>query len=412
MPNNLNQRFAWISYDFGNSAYALIVMTIFYPLFFSTHILPGTNTEAVWGGTIALSILVAGVASPFLGAYCDMYRARKRMFVISALCAIAGTIALPFATSFPWYISAGLFVIVNSAFGISLFLYDSFLVIVRKAESASTMLSSLGWAIGYVGGLICLFIAYMFLGARLPENLEDYRSLFMVTGGFYLLCSAWPLIVLQEPPAERSGSSAAAENPFHSVCSTLRSWRKNKPVFVFLFGMYFIMDGLTTVVYFVSLFTERELGFSLSQIVNLFVIVQIVALFATIAMGWLAERYGDVEMLIVCCVIWTVIILCIFVVEDYHSFRYISAATGFVIGSTPAIARGYLAKVIPRDKRAEFFGFNSLAGRLATLIGPLMFGVVSSFGNRNIALLTILPFFVIGAIILARVRTLTARAIP
>ena len=238
------------------------------------------------------------------------------------------------------------------------------------------------------------------MGRKLPVDLSDYRTLFLVTGLFFFAFSIWPYRSLPKDEIT-SGSTvnAGGLSAFRTVWKTLHSWRDMKHIFVFLFAMYFIMDGLTTVVYFVSLFAKVNLGFSIEQIVFLLLIVQGVGIFATAIMCWLAEKFGEIKFLVFCSMIWVVIIFLMFFFSTYRPFIYISALTGIVIGSTPAIARGFLGKIIPTDKRAELFGFNTFASRIATLIGPIVFGIASYLWNMKIALFTVVPFFAVGAIL-------------
>lgn len=395
-----NREWAWAFYDFGNSAYALIVMTLFFPLFFAEYIAPGKFTAALWGASVAISVLLVGLIAPILGAFTDKEAKRKSYFVFFSIIAIVGTMVLPFTAHAPMYLGILIFILVNSSFGISLSLYDSFITAIRQKMSVSTTLSGIGWAIGYIGGPLCLLIAWLLLGRELPVNLSDYKTLFLVTGLFFFGFSLWPYRSLPKDTIDSSPTVNAGMGALRTVWQTLRLWRKAKHIFVFLIAMYCIMDGLTTMVYFVSLFAKVNLGFTTSQIVVLLVIVQVVGIFATAMMAWLAEKFGEIKFLILCSILWIVIILLIFFSSGYSSFRIIAYLTGIVIGSTPAIARGFLGKIIPVEKRAEFFGFNTLAGRMATLIGPLIFGIVSSLLNMKIAVLTVIPFFIVGAILL------------
>jgi UMF1 family MFS transporter len=291
-----------------------------------------------------------------------------------------------------------MFVLVNSSFGLSLSLYDSFIAVVPQDKDLSTTLSGIGWAVGYIGGPLCLLIAWFLMGMKWPIDILDYRTLFLVTGLFFFVFSVWPYRSLPEDsdrPAVNTGLSA-----FRTVWSTLRSWHRRKHIFVFLLAMYFIMDGVTTMVYFVSLFAKVALAFTTEQIVVLLVIVQCIGIPATAVMGRLAEKYGEIRSLILCSILWTVIAMLIFFSSGYASFRIVAYLTGIVIGSTPAIARGFFGKIIPVEERAQFFGFNTLAGRMATLIGPLIFGIVSTLWNMRIAILTVIPFFIVGGILL------------
>jgi len=389
---------AWAMYDFGNSAYALIVMTIFFPLFFAEYVVSGKLTAALWGSSVAISILLVGLISPLLGAFTDKEAKRKSYFVLFSIIAIIGTMLLPFTAHTPPYLGILIFVLVNSSFGLSLSLYDSFITVVAQEKNVSTTLSGIGWAIGYLGGPLCLLIAWLLMGMQLPGDLSDYRTLFLVTGFFFFVFSIWPYLSL--PRDSATSPMKAGLSAFRTVLQTLHSWRNMKHIFVFLFAMYFLMDGLTTMIYFVSLFAKVNLGFTIEQIVVLLLIVQCIGIPATAMMGWLAEKFGEIRFLILCSILWIVISFLIFFSSDYASFRIVAYLTGIVIGSTPAIARGFLGKIIPIEKRAEFFGFNTLAGRIATLIGPLVFGIATSLWNMRIAILTVVPFFVVGTILL------------
>lgn len=393
-----NKEWSWAMYDFGNSAYALIVMTIFFPLFFAEYVVHGKLTAALWGLSVAISILLVGLISPLLGAFTDKEAKRKSYFVLFSILAIIGTMVLPFTAHTPSYLGILIFVLVNFSFGLSLSLYDSFITVVPQKKNVSTTLSGVGWAIGYIGGPLCLLIAWFLMGRKLPVDLSDYWTLFLVTGLFFFVFSIWPYRSLpkdSQRPTVNAGLSA-----FRTVWNTLHSWRDMKHIFVFLLAMYCIMDGLTTMVYFVSLFAKVNLGFTIEQIVGLLLIVQCIGIPATAMMGWLAEKFGEIKFLILCSILWVIISFLIFFSSDYASFRIVAYLTGIVIGSTPAIARGFLGKIIPVEKRAEFFGFNTLAGRMATLIGPLIFGFVSFLWNMRIAILTAIPFFTLGAILL------------
>lgn len=390
-------------YDFGNSAYALIVMTLFFPLFFTEYVVPGKFSTALWGLSVAISILIVAVLSPILGAFADQQSNRKGLFIFSSIIAIIGTIILPITAYVPQYCGIATFILVNSAFAMSLFLYDSFISVVPSKKKRTTYLSSLGWAIGYVGGPFCLFIAYIAMGMKLPADLHDYQILFLVTGAFFFICSLLPYYYLPKDKDKHISNALNVLGSFRTAWKTLCSWRSMKHIFVFLFAMYFIMDGLTTVVYFFSLFAKINLGFSIEQIVLLMLIVHAVGIFTTAIMGWLAEKFGEIRFLLICSAIWVTIIFLLFFFSDYNSFMYIAALTGIVIGSTPAIARGFFGKIIPEVQRAELFGFHSFASRIAALIGPLVFGIASSFWNMKVALFTVVPFFIIGAILLVYV---------
>jgi UMF1 family MFS transporter len=401
MTRCLNRgEWGWVLYDFGNSAYALLVMTLFYPLFFSSYVAPGASSATAWGLSVSVSILLAGIVSPLLGAYTDQMGRRKSFFTLFGALSIIGIFILPFAgRGGPW-LGAAAFVAVNSAFGIALSLYDSFVVVVPSKKTSPTMLSGVGWSLGYVGGLACLGLAYLVAGRVLPSSEPSYVSYFLVAGIFFFVCAIPTYLTLPNDDGPSPGAVRQRVASFRKVWLTLKS-REHRHLLIFLLAMYFVMDGVTTIVYFTSLYAQDALGFNIGQVVWLLVIVQLVAIPATVGLAWLADRWGEVRTLVVSTCLWVTLLVMIYFATSYGFFMIISVLTGFAVGSSPAIARGYLAKKIPPDQRAEFFGFNTFVGRMAALLGPLAFGVVASAAGMRAAVWSILPFFLAGLILLS-----------
>lgn len=397
MLRRSRQEWAWAFYDFGNSAYALLVMTLFYPLFFAQWVADSPSGATLWGVAVATSIAIAAVLAPLIGAFTDRNGKRKSYLVLFSTIAITATAALGTSARFGWLTAMIVFVVANSSFAVAHSLYDSFVGVITPKSGSATVLSGLGWAVGYVGGPLCLGFAWLMLGGRLPVSFEDYELVFMVTAAFFLVASFWSFRAL---PTDRKDLPRDDGNSLRAAWTTIRNWREQPQIFTFLAAMYCLMDGLTTMVYFVSLFASEVLSFSIGQIVGLLVLVQVIGIFTTAGMALLADRVGEVRVLILMSFVWIAIAVLIFLAESFQSFVVVALLTGLVIGSTPAIGRGYLAKLIPAERRAELFGFNTLAGRIATLIGPLLFGIAAGIWDMRIAVLTSIPFFVMGAFIL------------
>lgn len=395
------QELSWSLYDFSNSAYALIVMTLYYPIYFTTYVFPDSPLH--WAVAVSGSIGLTGLVSPLVGAYADRHGRRKGLFLSFSLAAVVGTALLPLSGIIGGYGGLLVFVLVNFSFGTALFLYDSFLVVVPSEHEASTTVSGIGWALGYGGGLACLAVIVAFIDWRVPPGQSGMHLAFIVTAGFFLLFSIVPYRILppDTPPLEFTDS----RNSFQVVLETVRhTWPGKRLVFLFLVAMYFIQDGLTTVVYFTGIYAKQELQFDWSEIMLLIILTNVVGTLTTAPLSALGERIGEVRMLLATVVTWVGIVIAISVLSDPAHFYVIACITGMVIGTTPAVARGFLSKIIPEDRRAELFGFNSFAGRIATFFGPLMFGIFSSLFSMRVALLVaVLPFFALGAVMMVLV---------
>lgn len=390
------KKIQWMIYDFGNSAYALIVMTLFYPIYFTEFLFPSSDATSIWGASVASSIFFIGILSPVIGMVLDRSGKRVLGFRILALCAIIGTFLLSIAVSNP-YLAAGIFVVTNIFFGLSLFSYDALVIDAVEDVKEATTLSGAGWALGYVGGPLCLGIALIYLGKMAPISEEEFRFVFAMTSLFFLIF-AMPMLLGKISVLSEKTDDSIVPNPI----ALIRNWKEHRKVFSFLIAIYFVSDALITIVYFVSIYAKNSLNLSLEDIVFFMFYVQAVAIPATYLISRWANQNREIKALTFCTAVWAIIVVALYFVTTNLHFYIVGAATGLVVGTTPALARGYLAKIIPMELRSEFFGFNVTMGRLASLIGPIIFTIAASAYNMKVALLTVLPFLLIGLILLMR----------
>ena len=396
--HKIKQTKYWYLYDFANSAYALVVMSLFFPLYFATFLYP-EGGESVWGVVVAISILCTALVAPLLGAKADLLGKRLTLFKYTSIFAALGCISLALLGYVSSNAAVAIFVVVNTLFGLSLSLYDALLLDVTDNRKYITTYSGIGWALGYIGGPLCLLIIWLILGGELPTNKDQYEKAFLITGLFFLVISIYIFFNLKfDESNETTTHSSLSE-----VWTTLKSWRDHKAIWIFLAGMYFLMDGLTTIVYYTAIYAKQTLKFDTSDIVIFFLVVQFIGVPATYYLSKRASKWGELNVIKLCAVIWCLIILLLYWADGEQRtwFYVISVLTGLVVGTTPAVSRAYLAKIIPLHKRAQFFGFNTFASRFATIFGPLIFAVVSSLYGMKAALLSILPFFVLGVVLLS-----------
>lgn len=393
--------YAWITYDFANSAYALVVMTLFYPLFFVQFVAPGESAESVWGAVVALSMLIVAILAPTLGSLFDRRKNRKKALLVTTVFLSFFIAALAFTADVSMNVGLAIFVITNATFGVALFLYDSILVDARPTKQNVTLLSGIGWALGYVGGPLCVLITYFVLNSSVPSVAEDYKMAFLIVAAFFGFL-AIPAVLFMAPEIKEKNEEIDTKPKLFWL---VRNWKENKQIVWFLAAIYLISDGLITIVYFISLYSKNELGLSLEEIVFFLTLVQVIGIPATILFSYIGHKIGEIRVLIVCSFIWCAIIALLYSTSNPDSFYLIALLTGLVVGSTPAVARGYLAKIVPTAHRAEIFGFNAFASRFASILGPILFVVVAAKFDQRAAMLSILPFFLLGIVLLAVIMT-------
>jgi UMF1 family MFS transporter len=186
--------------------------------------------------------------------------------------------------------------------------------------------------------------------------------------------------------------------------STLRGWRRRRPVFTFLLGFWCVMQAISTVIYFTANTLATGYGFTTGRILLFTVLVQAIGFPSTWGAGALAARFGRKRILLASIAVWAVVVGGMALRPPLPALGLLAALLGLVIGSTQAVGRSLLASLIEAERAGEFFGLNSLTGKAAATLGVLMFGAVSSAtGSQPAAWGLLLPFLAAGALLLARV---------
>lgn len=86
-------------------------------------------------------------------------------------------------------------------------------------------------------------------------------------------------------------------------------------------------------------------------------------------------------------------------------FWILAMAVGSAQGGIQAISRSYFAKLVPKEKSNEFFGFYNIFGKFAAIMGPFLVGIVTQItGQSNKGIISLIVLFIIGGFILTRVK--------
>jgi Permeases of the major facilitator superfamily len=394
---------AWVSYDFANSAFHLIIPTVLFPLYFKTVLMSNSNTsDLAWSLTVSLPVLFVGLLSPFIGAYIDKKQNNRRFFIwVTAL-----TILLNFVLGFinPTYskINIFLFSLCLMFFNLSQFSYDAFLPTQKKGKGVAT-LSGLGWGIGYLGGIICMIPIFLIIkGKNLPTDFDAFQLGFIVVAIFYIVFTLPSFLFIKNNNTVNTQSEAYTDRPYKKVFNSLKNWKNNRHIFIFLIAFYLINDGLSTLVYFTSVFASTTLKMPTSEILTSFLVVQLIGVPATIIFSKLSEQIGYMKIFISSVILWIFLGIAFVLVSTTIHFYILSVFVGLVIGTTPALARAIISTYLENRKDStEIFGFNAMASRTSAVFGPLLFGLVSTvFHSQKIGLLSLTLFFSLGLFLL------------
>jgi UMF1 family MFS transporter len=392
---------SWLIYDFANSAYVAVIPATVYAKYYALSVVGNERGEGDfwWGVAVTLSMVIVAVASPPLGAIADHAGLRKRFLAILTYISVGATALM--ATVDTGEVLWGLILAVVGTIGFeaAVVYYNAYLPELAD-ETRRGRLSAYGFATGYAGSALALLAALPFaLGGR-------YGGAFLTAAGLF---GAFTLPAMLYLPADRPGALTPAQAVrigFTRTAATLRQLRALPDLRGFLVAYLFFEDGINTVVYFSSIFAGHTLGFSTAEVIGLYFVVQLSAL----AGAWLWARpidtWGPRRVVMVTLVQWCAVVIAAYFVATKGQFYVVAILAGTGLGAVKAAARAFMASLIPRGREAELFGFYSLCGKTAAVMGPIIFGTVSRMtgGNQRAAILAVGVMFVVGLVLLSRVR--------
>lgn len=402
---------AWCLYDFANSSFPTIIITVAYSVYFVEVVAsPSSRGDFLWGLSYAMSMLLAALSAPILGAIADFSGAKKRFLAFFTGLSILATALLFFVGSGDLLPGILFFTLANYGFASSIVFYNAFLPEIA-AEKDMGKVSGFGWALGYIGGLVSLALALPFLrGGLQPENLRSFRLSFVIAAVHFLFF-AFPLFLfLKERAIPRRGNLRGGilfyiHVGFVRLQATFREIRRFRELVKFLLAFFIYNDAIDTVFVFSSIYAKVTLHFSMAELALFFVIVQIPAALGAFGFGFLVDRIGAKRSISITLIIWTLVTVGVFFTASKMAFFLISIVASLASGSCQAASRSLVGLFTPRGKSAEFFGFLAVCGKFSAILGPLTFGAISSFtGSQKTAVLSVGFFFLLGLLLLQTVR--------
>jgi len=407
---------AWCLFDFANSSYATVIVTLAFAVFFREVVVngPGNVGDKLWGMANFIAMAVVVLVSPLLGALADYSGRRKLLLVLTTLLTVVATLLLYTVGEGQLIRAMLLFVLATIGFECGYVFYNAFLPEVSTPETIGRV-SGWGWAVGYFGGLAALALCAPWLrpelrdasGALSPAAIHDRQIAFAIVGGFYLLFALPSFLWLRE--SAPLGAAPARLRDYvgiglRRVRHTLRHLREHREVGKFVLASLFYTDGISTVIVFAALFASTTFGFSSAKLIALFLVLNVVAVPGAALAGHLADAIGAKRTLVLSLLLWIGVLLTGWLARSELPFWIMASGAAIGMGATQSVGRSFMAQISPPEREAEFFGFYVLSGKFASTLGPLIFGLVSSWtGEQRLAVLSLLPLFVAGLLVLLTV---------
>ncbi len=396
------QIFSWTLFDFGNTAFSVIIVTVIFPRYFIGHVAGGQRW--LWGLAVSLSMLLAALLAPPLGAVADFSQNRKRFLLLFTVASVVCTALLFFVTDGMILAAMVLFVIANIGFEGGIVFYDSFLPGLTTRKNYGRV-SGYGFAMGYLGSLAILLLVNSFLpGTDDPAYLGAVRTTFVIAAAFFLIFSIPLFVAVPEPPVAGPAPASLLRAGMQRAAGTFKSLfvdRQHPSLARFLIAFFLYNDGILTVIAFAAVFAQQVLAMSDSEIIGFFAVVQTSAVVGSVMFGVITDKIGPKKTITITLLLWIGIVIGAFFVQDATQFYLVALAAGVATGSSQSSSRSLMALLTPKNREAEFFGFyDGLCGKASAVIGPLLFGIIADLTGERVAALAIGVFFVAGVLLL------------
>lgn len=402
--------FSWLLFDFANTSFSVMMVTFVFPLYFKNVICKGEPSgDALWGFSVSLSMLLVALISPVLGAAADYSGKRKRFLLFFTLTSIVATALLSFSGPGMALVAVLLFVLANMGFEGGLVFYDSYLKQLASAKSIGRV-SGYGFAMGYLGALSILLLVQPLLSKGIVfSNMPNVQLSFLVVAIFFALFAAPLFLVLRdEKKGERPAISfTAIRCSLREVKYTVQHIMSYPDLARFLLAYFFYNDAILTVIAFSSIYAQNTLGFTTGELIRFFMLVQTTAIAGSLIFGFVTDKIGPKRTIVITLLIWFVVVVAAIFADSKALFFYTGMLAGLSMGSSQAASRSMMTRLTPQEHVTEFFGFYDGAfGKASAIAGPLVFGLVSAqAGSQKVALASLLLFFILGLLLMTRVRS-------
>lgn len=401
MPvKNRKQIISWCLFDFANSSYSAVIASVIFPVYYASAIV-GNETgqgDLWWGRSVSLSMALVALSSPFLGGISDYVRIRKRLLIFYTILCITSVSLFYFLEK--GMVVEGFLLIVLANIGMEggLVFYNSFLPDIAD-PSHHGRVSAWGFGIGYAGSIISLMLALFLINRGLTN------TTWLMTAIFFGLFSLPAFLFLPPDKRQKMKISNAAINGFRQTFYKLKKIWKNREQRKFLIAYLLYEDGVNTVIVFSSIFAATTLGFKPEELIGMYLIVQVTALIGAFLMARQIDYMGPKRVVMLSLMLWVFVSISAFFVNDKMHFFIIASMAGTGLGTVQAASRAFYTQFIPEGGESEYFGVYSFVGKSSAVLGPLVFGYLSStLGSQRPAILSVAFFFLSGLIIIRTVK--------
>ncbi|MFF1453547.1 MFS transporter [Streptomyces sp. NPDC058274] len=411
----------WYFYDWACSVYSTSVLTVFLGPYLTSVAKSAADADgfvhplgiplragSFFAYSVSASVILSIFVMPLAGAAADRTGRKKPLLATAAYLGAAATTGMFFLNGDRYLLGGALLIVANASVAVSMVVYNSYLPQIAPAEERDAV-SSRGWAFGYAAGSLVLVGNLILFTAHDSFGISESTAVRICLASAGVWWGAFTLVPLKtlrdrrRTPAESQGASA---HGWRQLAATVRDMRGKPLTLAFLLAYLVYNDGIQTVISQASVYGSEELGLSQSTLIAAVLLVQLLAVAGALGMGRLARTYGAKRTILGSLVAWTVTLGAGYFLPAGAPFWFfvLAAGIGLVLGGSQALSRSLFSHLVPGGKEAEYFSAYEMSDRGMSWLGPLLFGLTYQLtGSYRDAIISLVAFFVIGFVLLARV---------
>ncbi|MFF3493940.1 MFS transporter [Streptomyces sp. NPDC002795] len=409
----------WYFYDWACSVYSTSVLTVFLGPYLTSIAKAAADADgfvhplgipvragSFFAYSVSLSVILSIFVMPLAGAAADRTGRKKPLLALCAYIGAAATAGMFFLDGDRYLLGGLLLVVANSSLAVSMVLYNSYLPQIAPPQERDAV-STRGWAFGYASGALVLMANLVLYTAHDTFGVSESTAVRICLASAGVWWGAFTVVPLRRLRDRRTQATpgGTASGP-RQLLATVKDMRRHPLTLSFLLAYLVYNDGVQTVISQASVYGSEELGLGQSTLIVAVLLVQLLAVAGALAMGRLARTYGAKRTILGSLVAWTVTIGAGYFLPAGAPawFSALAAGIGLVLGGTQALSRSLFSHLVPAGKEAEYFSAYEMSDRGMSWVGPLVFGLAYQLtGSYRDAIVSLVAFFVIGFVLLARV---------
>ena len=391
----------WILYDVGNSAFVLLTSTIipiYYKNIASASGISDADSTAFFGYATSLVTILVAVLGPVLGTLADTKGFKKPVFTFFMMMGVLGCAGLALPAT--WTLFLAVYVLAKTGLNASLVFYDAMLPDVTTDERMDVV-SAQGYAWGYIGSCIPFIISLVFV---LCSDLIGISGSMAMAIAFLLNAAWWLLVTLpllgcyeQKHYVERSAHPV--RDSFSRLAKVFSEVRKMPEVWFFLLAFFFYIDGVYTIIDMATSY-GKDVGISDTNLLLALLLTQVVAFPCSILVGQLSKKMKNTSLIQISIVGYFFIVLFALQLDKAWEFWFLAVCVAVFQGAIQSLSRSYFARIVPKEKATEFFGFFDIFGQGAAFMGTMLMGISTQLfyiSRAGVALLAVM--FAVGFVL-------------